>query len=279
MIEMPHSPGNGEPKKDTPEPKHRILRKMQDLGVSNDDMWKWDGMRNIVSYEDTFHDLLDQLDYVSFEDLVEQREYELKRPLHVLDLFGGAYFLKDLSSVKTITGARLTNVDEKLMKVAGFDAIIFGKGQDPAKLKKIIDDPKRDIITGDLYKTETWKKLKDSAHEKTQDGFDLIICRPEGPFAVTSKPFNSVSIANVEDATLGREEIYIMLLEKALKLLSPHRGLLFSQIPGLDTPRDIKETFWTKYVQQKEQEGYIFHFDSKAAHPFHAFSVERKQAE
>lgn len=278
MIEMPNIPGNQKPEEDKKEPKHHTLKKMQELGVSNNDAWYWDGLSNVVRYEDTFHDLLGKLDYTSFEDLVEQREYERKRELNVLDLFGGAYFLRDLSSVNSITGARLANVDEEMLEDPGLGNIVLGKPGDYQILKRIIQSPKREIVEGDLYKTETWKKLQEAADQKTENGFDLIVCRPEGPFAVRSRPVNSRSIADVEDESQNREEIYVMLLEKAMNMLSPDHGLLFSQIPGLNTPSDIKKEFWNSYIKKKEAEGYVFHFDSEADYPFETFAVERNQS-
>jgi len=254
-------------------PKHRILREMQEIEKVNDkDYWNWDGIDNIKSYEHTFRSILEKLNYSDFQDLVEQREYLSKRQLHVLDLFGGAYFLKDLSSVKTITGVRLRNIDDTLLN--DLDTIPH-EPKYTQRLKSIVQESKRNIIEGNLYKNETWKKIIEDSKQKQRPAFDLIICRPEGPFAASGKPnTKGISILDVEDDGVAREEIYIRLLEKALSMLAVY-GLFLSQIPGIKTPPSLKEEFWKQYIPRKEKEGFKFYSDRENDSPDRVFAVER----
>ena len=240
-----------ESKRKNKKTKHKVLREMQGLSsvVKNPtkDRWFWDATESrdtgVFPYENSFASILNQLNITSFQELVSDRSRELKRKIQVLDLFGGAYFLADLRNISKIIGVRLKNIDE----------LLINESMHGAGLDKLIDDPRRIVLEGDLYKSDIWRMLK---NEKDH-GFDLIICRPGGPFGET---YNSTSINDVKDTNMVKEEIFIVLMDRALKLLSPDGGMLFSQIPKLDTEQSISDKFWEKYVEDKTKEGYEFIF-------------------
>ncbi len=233
-------------------------------GIPNyDGRWTWEGFAGVYdperSYEYTFRAILSQIGAESFQELANQRALELDRNIKVLDLFGGAYFLSNLKSISRIVGVRLTNIDDN----------IRDQHRGDGDLLEIIDSPKRFILEGNLYKKDTWKKLTTEG----EGSFDLIICRPEGPFQNTGFK----NIEDIEDGGLQREKIFISLLERTLNLLSLEGGMLFSQIPTLNTNRDITEKFWSEFILKKKKDGYEFFFGKGRSKPLGTFAAKRNE--
>lgn len=252
--------------------KRHVLRDMHDLAgfIPRSDKWNWDGMTQmeyIYSYERTFEPILSQLGIKNFQELANKKALELKKNIQVLDLFGGAYFLSDLRHVSRIIGVRLKNIDELLLDNMESDfkenksESVFEKTQ--IILSNLINNPKRIIIEGDLYKRKTWTKLKKDNAEHGGDGFDVVICRPEGPFRNSNVP----NIENVKDEGIAREEIFAALLQRGLDILSKDGGILFTQIPNLRTNNEILNIFWKRYVLEKQKEGYEFFFGAGESTP------------
>lgn len=242
-------------------PKHHVLKDMQGLTdeLSNtipEDYWTWDGIQreNLYSYENTFENFLYRLGVKTFQELVDKKAIDLHKEVKVLDLFGGAYFLDDLKNVSKIVGVRLKNIDES---VTEFTKQYLKDSTDLIKLKEIIHNPKRFIIEGDLYKTKTWAEIKKNEVQRDGSGFDVMVCRPEGPFGNSRLP----NIKHIKDEGTAKEEIFVSLLEKAMNMLSTEKGILFVQGPDLNTDDKILDTFWKNYVLKKQKEGYEFIFE------------------
>jgi len=234
--------------------KREVLKKLQGLNeirVTGRDKWGWDGTYEDGSdkeYEASFHDLLKELGYTSFTELVKERRDALKRPVSALDLFGGAYFLPDLENISTIVGVRLGNMDHDY-------------AQRSPVVSNLRDDSRRKIIERNLYAGKTWKALSKELQEKGLDGFDVITCRPQAPFGYTKGIYAQSANDIVEEKTYFTEEIYVALLNRALSLMNPDGGLFFLQKPVLNTDEKTEEEFWKKYLEDKEKEGYEFIFD------------------
>lgn len=250
--------------------KHNILRNMQQIPSHR--IWSHDGIAGIedfrYSYEKTFYHLLDKLKVNDFQELVNKKSDQLHRKVKVLDLFGGAYFIGDLSKVSKITGVRLHDVDDELLqdpKNYQFDEYLRG----------IINSSNRNIITGNLYEGKTWKAIKEQNNTSINKGFDLIVCRPEGPFRNARR--DTHSIKGVSDTGTSREEIFVSLLERTLNLLSNEEGMLFVQTPDLKTNPQIAQKFWEDYIKSKNTEGYKFIFDTNRKTPDESFVVIRNK--
>lgn len=245
--------------------KKKKLQEIRDIPpfVNNDrvDIWPLDGvparkLNEDGSYERTFGGILDELGYEDFQGLVEARAKELGRDVAVLDLFGGAYFLPDLKSVSRIVGVRLVDIDESLRQK--YSELEEENRHVSEVFENIINNPKRSIIEGDLYTGKTWRQISKTLEQEELPGFDLIVCRPQGPFGYSHSKMWEYSIRRAHDEGLALEEIFVVLLRRALKLLSKDGGMLFTQEPILSTDPVIKNKFWEKLIKEQEDAGYKF---------------------
>jgi hypothetical protein len=247
--------------------KHHVLKDLQGLSsfaeAVEDDSWYFDGVKHRInehfSYEKTFQKILDQLGVKSFQEFVGKKSRELKRDIKVLDLFGGAYFLVDLAHVSKIVGVRLKDIDRVLYQK--FEFMLDELEELPQPLREeynLLVNPKRVVVEGDLYEGATWRKLREQSLH-TGAAFDLIVCRPEGPFG---EAHLSPNVNKVVDGGLAKEEIFVSLLNRTLELLSTEGGMLFTQIPKLKANPEIFRIFWEKYVKQKQAQGYSFLFSN-----------------
>src|SRR3989344_6008503 len=258
--------------------KRGVLRDMKEGSPSvENDQWFIDGILHegiISTYEKTFRNFLDQLGVKTFSELARRKSIELGRGIRVVDLFGGAYFLTDLDNVFKIVGVRLKNTDQAFLnnylgaqrKVEpGTDErkIIDGMLK---KLRILTGNKKRKIIEGDLLSGRTWRTIKSEFSDERNPGADLVICRPAALFWIPSKGRNAMVQREEQEKGTVREEVFITLFERALKLLSQENGLLFTEIPELRTNSETEAKFWEKYVTQKREEGYKFSFSEDANH-------------
>ena len=240
--------------------RHRVLNDIRAAASPKDALWLVDGIYGRGGYDIEFSPLLENLGYESFQELIDETAERTGRKVQVLDLFGGAYFVHDLTKVSKIIGARLGNVDDDLVKM-------YKIVQDQERrrfLKKILAAKQRKIVEGNLYTKKPWNEIKKEAGS----GFDLIVCRPVGHF--------TEDLTKVEDPTgkmIG--EIMVSLLERTLGLLS-EKGILISEVPVsvLDSPNSWDE-FLNSYVAKKKAEGYKFIFPSTEKPP-KTFAVEKQ---
>ncbi len=261
--------------------KHHALRDMQNVPNSVKDNWLWDGVYfkqyEHLSYESTFRPILSQIGVQNFQELIDKRAIETRQNLHVLDLFGGAYFLSDLTHVTKLVGVRLKNIDEAVLTNCRekYEETQLTRELDILnELTELTNNPKRTVIEGNLYKGKTWNKLKKENMENSGKGFDIIICRPEAPF----RDSTVLNWEKISDDGIAKEEIFVGLLERTLELLSTNDGLLFTQIPSLNTSDEIWNIFWKRYIDKKQKEGYEFLFGSGRLTPSKdIFAVKRTQ--
>src|SRR5690606_3139784 len=130
----------------------------------------------------------------------------------------------------------------------------FGLGDKKAdqllqRLARLKNHAGRTILEANLYQPETWREISDL---NNGHGFDLITCRPEGPFGRNSHK-DLQTIKDVESSSNRKEEILLMFLEKALKLLSPEGGTLLLQIPVVETNTQTAKEFWDNYIERKNK--------------------------
>ncbi len=191
----------------------------QNIDVLDGDFWPQDGFG--IPYENTFSSLLGS---DSFNDVLSRRSSR-----HVLDLFGGGYFLGD-APFDTMTGVRLKNIDADYMRYCSLNnKTRQGWWSDQSSLsintlKALMNNPKRTIIEGDAYGKALWNKVSDHMTQSGIPYIDLLVCRPHGPFNWETMIDSSIPVA-------ARRIIFQQLITHACRLLSPHGGLLFSQIP------------------------------------------------
>lgn len=250
-----------------------VLRKMQSLSVGS--KWDFDGIYDdFFSYDDkkpyeyTFNQILGKMKVENFAELAQTIfEGNESKPIRVLDLFGGAYFLTDLTDVSEIIGARLENIDAKLLSLFTYIRDSYNKtlthyenddDDDIKKIKKelkdiekfvtLIKNTKRRLILGNLYNSKIWKKLKD----EKQDGFDLIVCRPEGPFKNSS--FVSTWSMDYSGEKIGK--IFYALLKRTMRLLKAN-GIAFIQFPKIT----MDDFFWVKFMNDNKE--FRFTFDTQ----------------
>jgi|GEM_PF-1930083 len=262
--------------KSSTKPKHRVLREMQNNPPKHeDDYWHIDAgyryMNEPHTYDQTFHDILEQSGFTSLREFISQKSLDGKRDLRVLDLFGGAYFLSNLDDVSKIIGVRLKNIDNVILEdytaapeqSVGFD-----------RLKQIVNSRKRKIIAGDIMKGDTWRKVKTEGMANNGQGFDLITCRPAGAFWPHGGD-NTLVEGRSHDERV-REEIFVSLLERAILLLSPG-GMLFTEIPQLDIGRKELSEFLKQFKEAKEKIGFeVFIGESEwKIHPGPVVAIRR----
>jgi hypothetical protein len=256
--------------------KHEVLRAMQGIGNTENDQWQYDGVyaeeENYKTYDQTFSAVLEHVGpYQSIEELVSTKAAELQRPLTVLDLFGGAYFLGDLTDVSRIIGVRLKNEDEYNLQ----HPYRIARGADMSIVKRLVQDSRRSILEGNLYGSRAWHELTQIAREG--HGFDLIACRPVGPFGHNLGVAGlHHSVVSVSDDALVREQIFVALLERAMNLLSVE-GFLLTQMPELDTSEIVSATFWERFILEKEKQGYKIYFDATQPEYSESLAIVRKE--
>lgn len=191
--------------------------------------------------------------YSSMLELVQGRAEVLGREVSALDLFGGAYFLHDLDHVSHLLGVRLKNKDEE-----------YGEERERGAgyVKWLTDNPKRDILEGNLYEGSTWKRIQSYEKEKDIVGFDLIVCRPQGPFGhmATNEYKSTQDVERTPENSSGA--VYKALLDRTLDLMSVDDGLFFLQIPVVNIDLPTVREFWKEYESAKKKEGYDFYFDN-----------------
>jgi len=179
-----------------------------------DDQWNVDGMLGGDIYEITFEHFLG--DDFGFEDWAEERK---KRGLgtHVLDFLGGAYIFDDFSNVDSITGVRLFNMDDALVEK-------YSSGNRSAyleRLTKVMDNKKRRIVEGNIYRHSTWVKIMERLKEVKSQAVDLMVMRPIAGLK------SEENIEDLKDAT----ELYFQMFKKAYVLLSNKDGMMLAEVP------------------------------------------------
>lgn len=212
-----------------------------------------DGLRSLPgeqdSYEDTFRELLSQDNAETFEQLMLLRKAEGKST-QVLDLFGGGYFIQDLTVLDGIVAARLENIDQSL--TAYFREAAEGTRTPNFKtryedmvqfLSRLQNWPGRKVVTGNLYSTPTWEEISAVKNQKGIDGFDLVTCRPYGAFG-------AAAILQDKDFLYGNAAHYLpeffRLFNRAYQVTTNRDGRIFTEVPGFLTTTHEYQQFEKK---------------------------------
>lgn len=199
-----------------------------------------------IGYEDTFRELLRMLGFENFDEI-----YSFLRSagagVNILDLMGGAYFIKpgQHETIDSVTGMRLGDpepnfIAEQLRKI---DRILKLNSTDPdlnkiatvaeaklEELKRIQSQKKRKVIFGSVYDLKTWERLSRSMRKRQILDFGLVICRPQGPFLeqylVGEEPIN-------ERQKLKYAAVFDRTFREVLLRINKKCGILLFQLPSI----------------------------------------------
>lgn len=181
-----------------------------------------DGLNS--DYEEIFRDLLEDTDFPSLLSHMRSK--------NVLDLFGGGYFLGN-SSFDSMTGVRLANLDytllEKLKTQAIPDRIIKIE-----TLEHLMNNSNRVILNTNIWDDTAWELIRTRVKNLGINGFDLIACRPEGPFRWYR--------FNTRYSNLDKCAVYTRLFLNMTSLLGPN-GQLYTQFPTPNPFMDIDPSY------------------------------------
>lgn len=95
---------------------------------------------------------------------------------HMIDIFGGAYFVEDLRDIDTIVGVRLVNRDAYFL--SRYDAA--GKTEYHDRLSDLMNSRKRSIIEGNVFDRHTFGAIRTYMAHTGISGFDLAVIQPIG---------------------------------------------------------------------------------------------------
>lgn len=243
-------------------PKHFAPKLFEPLKCDRrtNDFWGIDGVsvREDESYEHTFKNLLEYLGINSFPNYLQERKtHGLTN--HVLDLMGGAYFVpaECYEFLDSITGVRLSDPHDAYVHHIQSDYEFTKKRNHPQSndLKLLKDyewalasfefmhgSSKRDVVYGSIFETATWSDLDHARVARGIPKFDMIVCRPAGPFYGE----NILGARKYSKQTLLKyAAVYDRVFELTLARLD-QRGEMFLEIPGI-----ISTEWAVRWAQKK----------------------------
>ncbi len=171
-------------------------------------------------YSCTFGNALRELGVSNLTQLFEQRK-SLGKGNNVLDLMGSGIFSEATASLDNIVGVRLKNIDN-LLKAKALDEYPGMK----ADIHTVFDNKSRTVLEGNVYERETLNSIKSHMDLRGIEGFDVITCRPFGPF---SEDIVEEAIGQVDPNKL--KEYFYIQLTRYLSLLNKG-GVMITQIPN-----------------------------------------------
>ncbi|MES2769871.1 MAG: hypothetical protein V4596_12060 [Bdellovibrionota bacterium] len=159
--------------------------------------WPEDGPN--ASYEFHFQDVLKKHGVSEYKGYFERFLSDRKSQgltTNALDLMGSGYYLKDFTTIDSMTGLRYENLSISKEEIERY-------GQ-PTE------------VTGNIFSTTTWQKLAQSNAERNIKGVDLIAMRPSGGW--TNYPFKS---------TDHQAESIVFVLTNSVSILNPKGEIYF----------------------------------------------------
>ena len=196
------------------------------LGMQQD-AWPIDGINGEwESYSHTFKNLLQRAGAESLDSLVA-RFGARGKPVAVLDVMGGGYFLDNPSVADHIFAIRRDEADAALraryeVRMQDRDPKIVQQGCIYARkldeYRTLATLGKRRVIVGNVLDEEVWESLDTAMRDSGVSQFQLIACRPQGPFRIPTMQSS------------GHMDIFIEMYDRMIRRLSPN-GLMFAQIP------------------------------------------------
>lgn len=201
--------------------------------------WDFDGVYHGLDYWKSYdHEMrsgLKVFDSKSFDDLVIVLGNKLDRKPNVIDLMGGAYFLRNPENTNSFTGIRVHDKDRDVFSInEGIDDELS------ILSKKIISAPNRRIIEADILTVKGWNDIEKAEVPKA----DLLVCRPVGPFDVRN------AMSDRFDIPEGYVGLYLALFKRMLKLVNKKDGIIFTEIPDVYNTKEISNFF--KNLDEKE---------------------------
>lgn len=196
----------------------------------HEEYWACGDCSDLYSYADTFRKVSGR-NWPAF--LTEQKERQGENS--VLDLMGSGSIFVDLPA------------DNKLA-VALHKRHYFLIDDQRVPLPKGLD-----VIEGDVLSRSTWQRIMEWKEGHTSgNGFDLILCRPNGGLAYTT----------------SNPDVLYFLIEQIYELLNRENGTLYTQLPRSKTNERISPEIreWLKLLETTE--GIKIRFDDNSFH-FH----------
>ena len=197
-------------------------------------MWPIDGINGKQeSYDRTFERLIRRANADSLDSLLDRMGTKGK-PVNVLDVMGGGYFLERPERAGHIFALRLDDVDAALQAryatyassntpIEAQRGTIFA--QKLQEYQVLTQKGRRHVVTGNVLESRTWNALDTSMHASGVEALQIITCRPQGPFRVPMS--SSVNV-----------EIFVELYNQMICRLAPN-GYMFAQVPrALDDRKD-----------------------------------------
>lgn len=250
-----------------------------------------DGVNGFYSYDARFQRLLRSVGNESFTNLFEERKNN-KLPVHVLDLMGGAYFLRpnQYSLVDSVTGVRLGNPE------AGFIAsceeeLEFDKKRNNGQpteytdllrtrmgwIQQLNSEGKRQVLYGSVYDKQTWDQLSASMTARDIESFDIVICRPQGPF-FENYLTGGEKLTHYQKLKYGL--VFDLTFREVLSRVNRENGMMFFQVPEMFDKDWVQK--WINRTEKKyglviellEDEEYNEKFDSKSMQFLARYSSE-----
>jgi len=206
---------------------------------------------------------------------------------HILDLMGGAYCISPdvLADVDSLTGLRLEDIsreyraeiESKLVELRrekvmypNFEYVNNYLGAAELELKtfdRLQSAQNRSCIYGDVWKRQTWDALDRSMAARNIPRFDLVLCRPSGPFdndfifqdppnqdkPNQDKPNQDPPNQDKpnQDKHISYEMGFIRLLSESVKRVHRDGGTLLTQVPEIFSGSTIER--WQKHLRQDER--------------------------
>lgn len=201
--------------------------------------WDFDGIYHGLEYWKSYdHEMksgLKVFDCKSFDDLVIALANKLDRKPNVIDLMGGAYFLRNPENANLFTGIRVHDKDGDIFSInEGVDDELSNIS------KKIIGAPNRNIIEADILTVKGWNDIEKARIPKA----DLLVCRPVGPFDIRHAK------GDMFDIPEGYVGLYLALFKRMLKLVNKDGGVIFTEIPDIYNTKEINK--FLKNLDEKE---------------------------
>jgi hypothetical protein len=200
-----------------------------DFRLPPDANWTLDGMKTLLpgnTYEKTFETLLHDK---SLTNILEQRPNTQR---NILDLYSAGY-IDIYDTARQVVAVRLTNIDHHI-ETTQFDYRFHEHTK--ATMRRILHAENRTVLEGNLLTSCTWRAIEKIMDNLTIPSFDLILCRPSGPFETSF-------LRRPNDHYFSKPKpylpIYLSLLNRAYRLLSPHNGILLTQIPEIPQIKEL----------------------------------------
>lgn len=194
-------------------------------------------------YEKTFGSLLSPCS--SFDELVLHRTSEGKTAFF-LDLFGSGQFIAHSKAASGVLGIRSKDImdSRKIVSRPPSWEVIEGNIFDLCSLTQSMQLPSSFLKS----------KIRAYLNKKETDYFDIITCRPFGPFENNRGDYPRYT-------TGSYLAIYYQLLREVYLLLSPNSGMIFTVLPTLRASKNIFYDFG-KFLQSLGCEVILHKVDS-----------------